>query len=153
MPSSSTIKEELKMSKSRSVGTKLLINDVAVAGLKSISGVEVSADQTDVTDLGNQDGYKEYVAGFKDGGEVPVSGYMDGEDKGQEEIYKYLENGEVVDCEIRFPPKIGKSWYFKGIVTKFSTGVEVEDAVTFDASIKVSGKPSLEATKNAPAAG
>lgn len=134
------------MSKSRSVGTKLLVNEKIVGGLKSISGVEISTDTTEVTDLGNEDGYKEFLSGFKDGGEVPASGYMDSENEGQDEVYSCLESGEVVPCEIRFPPKIGKSWYFNAVVTKFSTSVAVEDAVTFESSLKVSGKPSLRKT-------
>lgn len=137
------------MSKSRSVGTKLIVDETAVGGLKSISGVEVSADTHEVTDLGNEDGYKEYLAGFKDGGEVAVSGYMDGDDDGQDAVYAALESGELVPCEIRLPPKIGKSWHFKAVVTKFSTTADVADAVTFDASLKVSGKPILKKTETA----
>lgn len=132
--------------KSRSVGTKLIVNKKIVGGLKSIAGVEISADTTEVTDLGNEDGYKEFIAGFKDGGEVSVSGYLDTEDEGQSELYTFIESGEEVDVEIRFPKKMGKSWTFKAVVTKYSTSVEVEDAVTFDASLKVSGKPTLAAT-------
>ena len=50
------------MAKSRSVGTKLKIaassgeTKVEVGGLKSISGIEITADSTDVTDMGNADG-------------------------------------------------------------------------------------------------
>lgn len=132
--------------KSRSVGTKLIVNKKIVGGLKSIAGVEISADTTEVTDLGNEDGYKEFIAGFKDGGEVSISGYLDTEDEGQSELYKFIESGEEVDAEIRFPKKMGTSWTLKAVVTKFSTSVEVEDAVTFDASLKVSGKPTLAAT-------
>ena len=39
------------MSKANSVGTKLQVNSKAVGGLKSIGGIEVSADSIDVTDL------------------------------------------------------------------------------------------------------
>ena len=140
------------MAKSRSVGTKLLIapktgnTDVAVGGLKSISGIDVNADEVEVTDMGNTDGYREYLPGFKDGGEVPVSGYMDGEDSGQDRMYELLESGDVVDCKIQFPAKIGKTWSFKAGVTKFTTAAEVDDAITFEATLKVSGKPTLAAT-------
>lgn len=140
------------MAKSRSVGTRLLIapksgnTDVAVGGLKSISGIDVNADEVEVTDMGNTDGYREYLPGFKDGGEVPVSGYLDGEDDGQDRMYELLESGDVVDCKIQFPAKIGKTWSFKAGVTKFTTSAEVDDAITFDATLKVSGKPTLAAT-------
>lgn len=136
------------MSKSRSVGTKLLINTKVIGGLKSIGGIEITADTTDVTDLGNEDGYKEFLAGFKDGGEVAVSGYLDSENEGQTEVYDVLNegDGDSVPCEIRFPPKIGMSWYFNAVPTKFATSAELEDAITFEAALKVSGKPELKAT-------
>ncbi len=137
------------MSKSRSVGTKLIINNKVIGGLKSINGVEITADTTDVTDLGNEDGYKEFLAGFMDGGEVAASGYLDSENEGQTEVYDVLNEGDgsPVPCEIRFPPKIGKSWYFEGVPTKFATSAELEDAIAFETAIKVSGKPVLKATK------
>lgn len=64
-----------------------------------------------------------------------------------------MNSGDVVDCEIRFPPKIGKSWKFKAGITKFSTSAAVEDAVGFEVSLKVSGKPVLGTTTTTPAAG
>lgn len=140
------------MAKSRSVGTKLLIapktgnTDVEVGALSSISGIDASADEVEVTDMGNTDGYREYLPGFKDGGEVSVSGYMDGEDEGQARLYELMESGDVVDCKIQFPAKIGKTWSFKAGVTKFTTSADVDDAITFEATLKVSGKPTLAAT-------
>lgn len=134
------------MSKSKSVGTKLFINKVAVGGLTSINGIEITADDIDVTDLGNEDGYKESLPGFKDAGEVSGDGYLDGDDQGQDECMNLMDSGEVVDCEIRFPAKIGKSWTFKAGVTGFSTSAAVEDAVGFSLTLKVSGKPKLAAT-------
>jgi hypothetical protein len=141
------------MSKSNSVGTKLEVDSVRVGGLTSIGGIEVSADATEVTDLGNEDGFKEYLPGFKDGGEVPVSGYLDGEDAGQDSCYALMMSGRVVPCKIIFPPKIGKTWNFNAAVTKFGTSVDVNDAVKFDATLKVSGKPTLARTASAASAG
>ena len=86
------------------------------------------------------------IEAMPDGGEVTVSGYMDGEDEGQTRMYELLESGDVVDCEIVFPAKIGKTWSFKAGVTKFTTAADVDDAITFDATLKVSGKPTLAAT-------
>lgn len=138
------------MAKSRSVGTKLNIDKIKVGALSSITGVEVSSDTTEVTALDNTDGYKEYLGGFKDGGEVPVEGFMDGKDAGQEKMYAALEDQEIHDFSIDFPAAIGKSWTFKGIVTKFSTSAAVGDSIKFSGAIKVSGKPTLAATVAEP---
>ncbi len=132
--------------KSNAVGTKLLVNKKAVGGLTSISGIEVSADTIDVTDLANEDGFREKLPGFKDAGEISASGFLDGENEGQTECYSLMESGDVVDCSIVFPAKIGKTWTFKAGVTKFSTSADIGDAVTFEVGLAVSGKPVLAAS-------
>jgi len=135
------------MSKSNAVGTKLMIDGVVVGGLKSINGIDVSADTIDVTDLANTTGYREKLPGFKDVGDVSASGFMDGEDEGQAKCYDLLNSGETAECKIVFPAKIGKTWSFSGCVNKFTTGAEVEDAVTFEIGLAVTGKPTLAASQ------
>lgn len=137
------------MAKSRSVGTKFTVDTKPVGGLSSIGGVEVSSDTTEVTALDNTSGYKEYVGGFKDGGEVPLEGFLDGADAGQEAMYAALEDQEEHDFAIVFPEKIGKTWSFKGVVTKFATSAAVGDAIKYSAAVKVSGKPTLAKTAQA----
>ena len=134
------------MSKSHAVGTQLIVGETVVGGLKSINGIDVTADTIDVTDLANSTGYREKLAGFKDVGDVSVSGFLDGEDAGQDKCLELLNSGEAVACKIVFPAKIGKTWSFNAYVNKFTTGAEVEDAVTFEAGLAVSGKPTLAAS-------
>jgi len=135
------------MSKSKSIGTKLIINGKTVGGLTSIGGIEVTAEATDVTDLANEDGFREKLLGLKDAGEISASGFLDGEDEGQDECYSLLNSGELADCSIVFPAKIGKTWSFKGGISKFSTSADLESAVAFDIGLIVSGKPTLAASK------
>ena len=135
------------MAKSRSVGTKFMLDATAVGGLTSINGIEVSSETTDVTALDNKDGYKEFLGGFKDGGEVAIEGYLDGEDAGQTAMHEAFEGQELHDCKIVFPTAIGKTWSFKGVVTKFKAGdAGTTDALKFAATVKVSGKPALAAS-------
>lgn len=137
------------MSKANSIGTKLKVDGQVVGGLKSINGIEVSADTIDVTDLANESGYREKIPGLKDAGEVSASGFLDGEDEGQAKCAELLNSGAVVPCEIVFPAKIGKTWSFSACITQFSTGAELEDAVSFEIALAVSGKPTLAATATA----
>ena len=139
------------MAKSRSAGTKFTIDTKAVGGLSSIGGVEVSSDTTEVTALDNTSGYKEYVGGFKDGGEVSLEGFLDGADAGQEAMYAALEDQEEHEFAVVFPTAIGKTWSFKGVVTKFATSAAVGDAIKYSAAVKVSGKPTLADTAAAAA--
>ena len=78
-----------------------------------------------------------------------LSGLLDGADDGQTELYTLLDSGEVVDGAIKFPAGIGKTWSFKASVVKFKTGAQVGDAISFDAELAVSGKPTLAASTDA----
>lgn len=138
------------MSKSNSVGTKLNIGTggsaVTVGGLTSISGVEISAETIDVTALDNATGYREKIPGFKEVGDVSVSGFLDGSDQGQEQMYTLLNSQAETTFEIIFPTKINKKWTFSGYVSAFSTSADIGDAITFEATIIVTGQATLAAT-------
>lgn len=138
------------MSKSNSVGTTLTIGTggsaVTVGGLTSISGIEISAETIDVTALDNSTGYREKLTGFKEVGDLTLSGFLDGADDGQAEMYTLLNSGESSSFTIEFPEAIGKSWTFNGYVAGFSTSADIGDAITFEATIVVTGQATLEAT-------
>ena len=128
----------------RALGTVLKIDTTAVAGLTEIGGLSLSADTLDTTTLDSADGYREFIGGFKDGGEVSLSGYFDNTTgKGQAELYTAFESGDVEEFAIEFPADLDAKWTFDGVVTGIETGASLEDLVSFSATIKVSGKPTL----------
>lgn len=128
----------------RALGTQILINSDAIAGLTSINGVSLTAETLDTTTLTSNGGYREFKGGFKDGGEVTVSGYFEPGDDGQVAVYNAFESGDAIPFSIIYPQ--GASWGFNGIITGFSTSAELEGLIAFEATIKVSGKPSLNVT-------
>ena len=131
----------------RALGTTLTVDATTVAGLTSIGGLELSADTIDVTTLDSDGGYREFVAGFKDAGEVSLEGYLNSvTGKGQKELYDLFESGDEGAFEIDFSE--GSSWSFSGVVTGFGTNADLEDPLAFTATVKVSGKPTF-----APATG
>lgn len=129
----------------RSLGTKLLIGDpgIAVGHLTSISSPSMSQETIDVTTLDSPGEYREFLASFKDGGEVTASGYFVPDDPGQAAVYAAFENGTNEVFEIQFPAAMGASWEFEGVVTAFQTTADLEEAISFEITIKVSGKPVL----------
>lgn len=134
----------------RALGTKIKIGSNFIAELTSISGLDISAETIDVTNLDHVDGWRRFIGGMKDGGEVSISGYFNSSDtNGQVAMYNNLDSGTEIAYTILFPASLGASWDFNGIVTKFTTGAELEDKVSFEASIKVSGKPNLGLTPSA----
>lgn len=126
----------------RALGTTLAIGSTIVGGLTSISGVELSAETIDVTTLDSTGGYREFIGGFKDGGEVSADGYLS--DLGTAEATLVTKvGGDEEDCVITFSN--GATWAFNGVVTGFSTSADLEDAIGFSITIKVSGKPTFTA--------
>lgn len=129
----------------RALGTTIKQGTTLIGGLTSIGGLELSADTLDITTLDSIAGYREYTASFKDAGEVSVSGFFVPGNAGQAALKTAFDDGLADAYTIEFP--IGTvtktTWGFNGIVTGFVTGSELEDAVSFEATIKVSGQPTL----------
>lgn len=135
----------------RSLGTVLKIgkDDQAtkVGGLTEINGIELTADTLDTTTLDSDGGYRQFTGGFKDAGEVTVSGYFEANaTNGQKKMYDAFEAGGENDFSIEFPVELKAKWGFKGVVTGYSTGASLEDLISFSATVKVSGKPELTIT-------
>ena len=65
-------KINLQLFATRSLGTKLTKGSVDISGLTSIGGIEITAETIDVTTLDSDGGYREFIGGFKDAGEVPI---------------------------------------------------------------------------------
>lgn len=129
------------------MGTKLKIGAYSIASLKSIGGMDIKADTIETTTLDSTGGYRTFMQGLKDGGEVPISGFFEPSDvNGQIALYNALGTGELLDFSVLFPSALGASWDFQGIVTGIKTDAAMEDAVPFEATIKVSGQPSLGLT-------
>lgn len=129
------------------LGTKIKIGANSIAELTEIGGVDMSADTIDSTTLDNADGYRTFIQGLKDAGEVSLSGYFNPNDtNGQKAVYDLFNSGVLTAFSIIFPAIMGAEWDFNGIVTGFKTGANTEDGIPFEATIKISGKPSLGLT-------
>jgi predicted secreted protein len=126
------------------MGTKLKKGSTAIAELTSIGGLDLSADTIETTTLDSADGFRTYAQGLKDAGEVSLSGYFDPTD--HEGLFDDFESGVAATYTIEFPAALGAKWEFNAIVTAYSTGAEMEDNVSFEATLKVSGKPTLTVT-------
>jgi predicted secreted protein len=112
-----------------------------IASLTSITGLDLSADDIDVTAHDSADGYREFVQGLRDGGTVSIEGNFTGV-ASQEALKTLFDSGEVVAMEIGFPDAFAE-WQFNGYVNALSTDAPMDDKASFSATIKVSGKPIL----------
>lgn len=128
----------------QAMGTKLKIGANSIAELTSIGGLELSADTIESTTLESVGGWREFVQGLKDGGEVSFSGFFNPADtNGQKALYDAFVSGVLLAFAILFPSTMGAEWDFNAIVTGITTGAEMEDGISFEGTLKVSGQPSL----------
>lgn len=129
------------------MGTKLFIGATGtdfVAQLTEITGLEISADTVETTTLESTGGFRTYVQGLKDAGEVSISGYFNPDDTvGQAALWGNLQDGTVDAYRIAFPSALGATWGFNAVVTAFNTGAAMEDLVSFEATLKITGVPTL----------
>jgi hypothetical protein len=126
------------------MGTTLKKATVAIASLTSIDGVGVSADTIETTALDNDSGYRSFVTSLKDAGEVSISGHF--EYTPHSPLLTDFEDGSLDTYTIEFPDvatTTGTTWTFSAVVTGFATSVELEDLISFEATLKISGKPTL----------
>lgn len=112
-----------------------------IASLTSIGGVDLSADDVDVTAHDSADDYREFVQGLKDGGTVSLEGNFTGV-ASQLALKTLFDGGDVVAMEIELAGGAG-TWSFNGYVNAFSTSAPFDDKLGFSAQVKVTGKPTL----------
>lgn len=112
-----------------------------IASLTSIGGVDITADDIDVTAHDSTDDYREFIQGLKDGGSVTLEGNFT-HVASQIGLKTLLDSGDVVAMKIEFPDALA-TWTFSGYVNALSTSAPMEDKISFSASVKVTGKPVL----------
>lgn len=132
----------------RALGTTISINGVLVGGLTNIKPPERSADTMETTTLDSTGGYRDFIQGFKDGGEVELTGFYDTSYTGLSNLDTAYENGTEDTYVITFPASIGATFTFTGVITKIASPGEanIDDPLGFSATIKVKGKPILATT-------
>lgn len=128
----------------RAIGTSLVKTNgtpKTIADLTSIGELGIESGEIDVTTLDSPNNYKEFIAGFKDAGEISLAGIIKSTDN-LEDMLAFAEAQSLNTWRITFPD--GSKWDFSGFVKMFKTAeITVEGVITFTGSIRISGKPVL----------
>jgi predicted secreted protein len=112
-----------------------------IAEVISIEGPGMDRETIDTTSLDNTDGYRSFIGGLRDAGEVTLS--MNFRRDNYEKMKNDYEADGVQNYEIVLPDEDNTSLEFEGVVTGVPITVNTDDRVTSDVTIKVSGKPVL----------
>lgn len=139
------------MAATRAQGTTLKFTpaggaQVIVGRLTSVGEIQPDSEEVDVTTLESAGGYREYIQGFRDSGEVELSGYHDAGDAGQKALRAAYDDGKIGAFEVCFSD--GTKVNFSGFVKSHAIGAaEVDGAVGFGAVVRISGAVTVaEAT-------
>lgn len=130
----------------KSIGTTLknVDDNVLISDLSSIGEFGVESDEIDVTSLDSPDNYKEFIAGAKDSGEVPFSGFIKSE-ANHEDMLELADAQTNKLWEVAFPQG-AKAW-FTAFVKSYKEGESTPDGVrTFSGALRISGKVTYSPT-------
>jgi predicted secreted protein len=113
-----------------------------IAEVNSITGPGMTKDFIDVTSLDSTGGYREYITGFRDGGNVSLS--MNMTRITWDLMLADFESDDLQHYNIVLPDNENTSISFAGLVTEMPLTIPTDDKVTMDVTIKVSGMPTTD---------
>lgn len=114
--------------------------DILIGNVTSIGRIGLESEDIDVTDFDSPDGFREFVAGLKDAGSVPISGWIKN-DENVEYLLGLADSQSMEEWEIEFPS--GATWEFTGYVRLYEESeLAVEGVRNYSVEIRISGKPT-----------
>ena len=126
-------------------GTTFKWNNVAVAKLSNISGIEATVEKIDTTTHDSADSHTEFIPGLITPGDVTIEGYFDyGDTTGQQAMLTDFNSRTSRTAIITFPTSTGTTWTFTGYITAIKIGdAPIDGNIPFTATISPTGKPVL----------
>lgn len=135
-------------------GTLLQIGDggsptetfTTIAEVTEISGPSLEQEPLDVTSHESSGGFREFVGGLIDGGEVTLSlNYIptDATQNATTGLIADLKNMVVRNFQLVFPDVGSTTWSFPALVMSFEPTEPVDDKLGADVTLKVAGEPTL----------
>ena len=114
-------------------------NDTVVIGsLTSVGEISPDSEELDATCLDSSGGYREFLQGFKDSGELTLTGYLDPDKPGQAQMVNLYGSGALGYFWVTFPDQATVA--FNAYVKSFTVGsAEVDGIVGFGTTLRVSG--------------
>ena len=117
-----------------------------VAEVTDIGGPSLALDPVEVTNHDSTAGWREFIGGLLDGGEVTLTiNYIPAN------ATHNATNGLIADMTARtkrnfqlvFPDSGTTTWSFTALVTAFEPGEPIDAQLTADVTLKITGQPTL----------
>jgi predicted secreted protein len=136
------------------LGTFLQIGDAAtptegfttIAEVNDLGGPSLTLETIDVTSHDSSNGWREFIGGLLDGGEVSFTiNYIptNATHNNTSGLIADLRNRVVRNFQLVFPDGGSTTWVFAALVTSFEPSEAIDSQITADVTLKVSGAPTL----------
>jgi predicted secreted protein len=112
----------------------------SIGEVTNISGPSMSKDMHDVTSLASLGGYREFIVGFKDPGNLTFTMWFNRAD--YEAMKDLFESDDLQDFELIMPDSEHTTLEFSGYVTELPLEVP-EGPVSCNVTIKISGSVTI----------
>lgn len=117
-----------------------------IAGVKDFSGPSSTRETYDATDFDSTNGYREFIGGLRDGGEVTFTFHFN--KTGYTSLKTDFESDTLVVYQLDLPDSATTELRFSGLVTGLPLNVPLDDIVTIDVTIKISGQVEVDPSGN-----
>lgn len=114
---------------------------VPLAEVNSITGPGMSRETIDVTSLDSIAGYREIIGGLRDGGTVTFS--MNFTRANYDLMKTDFESDVLQNYQIMLPDDVDTAFEFEGLVMELPLSITVDDKITIDVTIQISGQPDI----------
>ncbi len=118
-----------------------------IKDVQSITGPTLTRETIDVTSHSSSGGYREFINGLKDGGEVSFDILYDPDEATHNTtnagLLNLFESGTVWEFQIVFTDPTPTTWTFNALITSFEVSAATDDALKASCTLKVAGEPTL----------
>lgn len=113
-----------------------------IAEVSSIDGPSLAREVIDVTSLDSTGGYREFIGGFRDGGEVTLE--LNFTLSGFNQFKDDFEDDGTHNYRIVMSDDGATTLQFAGFVSSLPPSIQPDDKVTLAVTIKVTGQVTLD---------
>ena len=112
-----------------------------LAAVNNVGGPSLTRETIDVTAHASPNGWREFVGGLKDGGEVSVDiNYMPA---AHDALIADFNDKDPRTYRLTFPDDEQTAWSFPAIMTGFQPTAPVDDKLSASLTFKVAGEPTF----------
>jgi len=120
-------------------GSDFLRGSVSVGEVLSMDAPSLSRETKDATHMKSPNRYREFIGALRDGGEVTFEIQADPESSQYQALIADFNNDDPEAYSQVFPG--GANWSFSGLVTGIDQPVPMDDKITQNVTIKITGEP------------